>query len=129
MSQLLHEVSTGAVGPFEGKRLREQGGYAVPMCLFIDAYSVFASITATFIKPPADSSLLCHVQYLRECLDNRALDALFWSDTRDMIADGLTKGSCERELLHLAMQGMCRMLHKFEAWRPKSKHKPEVQLD
>ena len=53
---------------------------------------MFAAVTATYIKPPAEKGLLAHVQYLRELLDLHVLHALMWMETRDMIADGLQVG-------------------------------------
>ena len=53
-----------------------EGGY-IPVALYLDAKSVFAAISATFIKQPAEKSLLCHVQYLRELLDKRVLQYHF----------------------------------------------------
>ena len=61
---------------------------------------------------------LSHVQYLRELMDNRVLDALAWQDTRDMAADGLTKGSVERTLLHKLMNGELTFQHAPKVWRP-----------
>ena len=55
--------------------------------------SVSAAVTAVFIKTPAEKSLLCHVQFLRELLDHGVLAAIVWLDTRDMLADGLTNMS------------------------------------
>ena len=71
------------------------GGYS-PISLYVDAKSVFAVVTATFAKTPAEKSLLCHVQYLRELLDKDVLQQIVWIDTRDMYADGLTKGAVQR---------------------------------
>ena len=34
---------------------------------------------------------------MRELLDTKVLEALVWLDTRDMVADGLTKGSVDRD--------------------------------
>ena len=87
------------------------------MCLYIDAYSVFAAITATFIKMPADNGQLVHLHFIREQLDNGVLKALAWIDTRDMIADGMTKGAVDREALHAAMDGIIRMSHAHELWQ------------
>ena len=39
--------------------------------LHLDAKSVFAAVTATFIKQPAVKSLLCDVQYIKELLENK----------------------------------------------------------
>ena len=89
------------------------------MVLYIDALSVYAAIIATFIKTPADQSVLCHLQYIRELLDHDVLRALVWLDTRDMIADGMTKGSIDRFELHQAMEGIVGASQECKIWRPK----------
>ena len=89
------------------------------MILYLDALSVYAAVTATNIKVPAEKSLLSHVQFLRECLDNRLLSAIVWLDTRDMYADGLTKGAVERTLLHMLMNGQVEFKHECKAWFPR----------
>ena len=53
--------------------------------------SVFAAVTAVFIKTLAEKSLPCHIQFLRELLDDGVLAAIVWLDTRGMWSDGLTK--------------------------------------
>ena len=105
---------------------RFQGGY-IPMALYVDAKSIFAAITATFIKVPADKSLLIHVQYMREQLDLRVLQAIVWVDTRDMGSDGLTKGAVSRELLHQHMAGQVSLLHPLELWS--ARNAPVQQMD
>ena len=37
------------------------------------------------------------------------LNAFWWVDTRDMIADGLTKGAIDRAAFHAAMEGAIAM--------------------
>ena len=81
------------------------------MALYVDAKSVYAACTATFIKTPAEKSLLTHVQFIRELLDHGVLRALLWIDTRDMYSDGLTKGAVERALLHKIMDGSIEFKH------------------
>ena len=78
-------------------------GFSCPLALYIDAKSVFAAVSATFIKLPAEKSLLCHVQFVRELLERRVLEYMAWIDTRDMTSDGLPKGAVSRELLHQVM--------------------------
>ena len=48
LAQTLHEIATGDNSSSRARQLHQHGGYAVPMCLYIDAYSVFAAVTATF---------------------------------------------------------------------------------
>ena len=65
----------------------------------LDARGVFDSVTADPIKPPSDRHLQLHAQALREYLDDGSVDRLYWFDTRAMLADGMTKGSVDREAL------------------------------
>ena len=80
---------------------------------------VFAAVTAVFIKTPAEKSLLCHVQFLRELLDHGVLAAIVWLDTRDMLSDGLTKGAVQRDALLRLLDGLSRFMHGPKIWRPK----------
>ena len=114
-----HEIHSGPGSKEQARILRDKGGYAMPMVLMIDALSVFAAITATYIKHPAEKSLLSHIQFIREMLDSGVLDALLWIDTRDMLADGLTKGTIDRADLHQAMQGYRQFKHDFRIWQSK----------
>ena len=81
--------------------------------------SVFAAVTAVFIKTPAEKSLLCHVQILQELLDYGVLAAIVWLDTRDMHADGLTKGADPRDALLKLLDGVYRLSQEPRIWRPK----------
>jgi hypothetical protein len=114
---MLHEITSGPVTSSRAREMRDSGGYAIPMTLQIDAMSVFAAITATYIKHPAEKGLLSHVQFIRELLDTGVLRALIWIDTRDMTSDGLTKGSVERTALHELMDGIHTFKHEFKLWK------------
>ena len=124
----LHEFSAGAQSAAEAKSLRETGGWNVKLSLFVDAMSVYAAVTATFIKIPAEKSLLSHIQYLRELLDTKVLEALVWIDTRDMVADGLTKGSVDRDALHKCMAGIWMLQHSAQAWTASKQRPPRHHL-
>ena len=119
--QCLDEMITGRISAREALQRREHGNWSVPAALYLDAQSVTAAITATFIKTPADNGVLVHCLYIRELLDNNVLHALIWQDTRDMIADGLTKGAVDRDALHSAMAGSAVVSHQSTCkfWRPK----------
>ena len=80
--------------------------------------SVYAAITATHIKIPSEKSLLSHVQYVRELLDYRTIHSIYWQDTRDLVADALTKGSCSRDNLCACMNGSIVMSHELKQWKP-----------
>ena len=81
--------------------------------------SVFAAVTATFVKEPAEKALWSHVKYLRELLDNHVLAHIVWLGTRDMTSDGLTKGAIDRTLLHAAMSGSMSIGHECRSWHAK----------
>ncbi|MCP4240291.1 MAG: hypothetical protein GY772_06980, partial [bacterium] len=118
VSHMLYEVGHGPLTAEQARVKRMAGGY-VPTALYVDAKSVYAAVVATFLKVPAEESLLCHVQYLRELLDKRILHYIVWLDTRDMGADGVTKGAVSRQLLHELMDGVMRIVHDSEQWHSK----------
>ena len=118
VSHMLCELEEGVMTPGQARLRYMEGGF-VPMSLCVDAKSVFAAVTATFIKTPAEKSLLCHIQYLRQQLDRKVLTSLLWLDTRDMGADGLTKGAVSREALQELMRGEMHIRHPSESWESK----------
>ena len=126
LGQIMHELQAGVTSKSAARDRREQGGFAIPMVLYTDAQSVYAAVVATHVKPPADKGLYQHVQYIRELLDNNVFAKLFWIDTRDMIADGLTKGVIERQLLHDTMEGAMTISHEFKAWSPPKRNAIKV---
>ena len=114
---ILNEMQVGVPSKLDMRTLRESGGVAIPGVLCLDALSVFAAVIAAYIKAPAEKGLLAHVQYLRELLDLHVLHALMWMDTRDMTADGLTKGSVDRIAVHLLMSGEIKIVHEPKLWK------------
>jgi hypothetical protein len=113
----LHEVMAGPVTLNQAKALRESGGTVVKLVLIIDAMSVYAAVSSSNVKTPAEQSLLVHIKWLRACLDAGLLYAMVWSDTRSMLADGMTKGAIDRSDLHRAMECIWRISQEFKVWR------------
>ena len=124
----IHEFTAGAQSAAQAKTLRETGGWNVKLSLYVDAMSVYAAVTATFIKIPAEKSLLSHIQYIRELLDTKVLEALVWLDTRDMVADGLTKGSVDRDALHSCMNGTWLLQRSAQSWATSKQRLPRHYL-
>ena len=112
----LHEFIAGAQSGAEAKTLRETGGWDLELSLCVDAMSMFVAVTATFIKTPAEKPLPSHTRYIRDLLDTKVLEALVWIDTRDMVADGLIKGSVGRDALHACMSGIWLLQHSAQTW-------------
>ena len=66
----------------------------------IDARAVFDGVTAEQPRTPAERPLFLQSLAVREHLESGNLSRLGWFDTRAMLADGLTKGSVDREALY-----------------------------
>ena len=88
----------------------------MPIIVAIDAASVFEAIVAGPVKVPAAKGLFLHLLWVRELLSRGQLCG--WIDTRDMIADGLTKGSVERAALNALMSGKFYRQHAAKLWSP-----------
>lgn len=111
----LHELQYGpmndnlAKGILEGFTKSEIQLHAV-----LDAKSVTAAVTAPILKTPAEPALLVHVRWVRHLLQSKVLQGLHWTDTRSMIADGLTKGSIDRSALEAVMSGWLEIEYALE---------------
>ena len=93
----IEEVLYGPLSAQQALKLdNAEGNFQVSLEAIIDAKGVYTSIENEDAKIPSESSLLSSVQAVREALVERRLTTLYWCDTRDMAADGLTKGSVER---------------------------------
>ena len=114
----IHELHFGACSPRQLKEFREVGGLKVRVTLTTDAESVFRSLSSRDCKTPAEKTLLGHVMYLRELLLLALIDELRWCDTRDMTADGHTKGCIDRALLLKLMAGNQAFLHTLKKHVP-----------
>ena len=79
--------------------MQTAGQMRPPLELCIDAKSVSDSVTAERAATPNDKHLLVHCLKLREFLASGVVSALWWIDTVDMLADGLTKGKVDRAAL------------------------------
>ena len=96
-------------------RLREEGGYPIVLRSATDSMSVFTAVKNLQGKLPSEGSTLHHVQWIQELMERQILEALFWTDTRDMISDGMTKGSIARAAIRTAMElGCWKLNHPFQ---------------
>jgi len=77
----------------------------------VDAKAVFDGITAECPNTPADKPLFIHALAMREYLEVGWVDRLWWFDTLAMLADGMTKGSIEREpLVQVCFEGIWKIV-------------------
>ena len=111
----LHELQQGILTSEDAKLLMEGDKQcATALALAVDARSVTAAVIAVHTKVPAEPSLLLHVRWLKQLLERRRLSELYWTDTRSMVSDALTKGSVTRELIAAVMSGLLRMDQPYE---------------
>ena len=90
----------------------DAGQLTPPVDVSTDARAVYDAISATDVCEPAESSLKLHLISIRDMLRRGMLRRLFWLDTRDMLADGLTKGGVNRTALVRASEhGLYKVVH------------------
>ena len=70
-----------------------------PLHVVIDAHTVFSAVTAEGISTPNENTLLYHRACLRGHLDDGRIAMLHRLDTREMLADDLTKGAVYRSVV------------------------------
>ena len=69
------------------------------------------------MKVPTERTLLGHIAWIREMIELGVVHSVQWCDTRDMVADGHTKGSIERGLLLQAMSGEQKYIHPVKTYK------------
>ena len=120
MALTLHELKAphgpGRAGI--GRKLLDEGGLMITTVLCIDGLSVWQSICGAVPKAPAEKTLHVHLRWMRELLDRGVLRFLKWIDTRDMSADGHTKGSITRDDILRLMRGHYEAKHDVSATLP-----------
>ena len=126
----LHELKHGVLTPTKLKAIREEGGLGLRVVLTTDAESVFKSLTSRDLKIPTERTLLGHIAWIREMVEHGIVSQIQWCDTRDMTADGHTKGSIERELLLQVMSGKQVYKHAVKTYsRSEKKTTEEAQIN
>ena len=86
--------------------------------IWIDAKSVFSAVENENFKYPPEKSLLSHISWVKQLTIFKIITILGWVDTRDMIADGMTKGSIDRIQLIEVMRGYVRRFLPVELMKP-----------
>ena len=117
MRSMLVELEVGPTPAAALAEIVDTGIHNIGVEGIVDAKAVFDSVTADVVKTPDDRHMLLHALKLREWLDRGALKALWWSDTEDMIADGMTKSSIDRaDILRLCNTGQWLCKKKSIRW-------------
>ena len=88
------------------RKIHDEATLHFPLELAIDARSVFDAVSAPEFTTPSEATLINHLHCLREATRDGRVSALWWIDTRDMVADGLNKGGLPRDpILAVCEQG------------------------
>ena len=83
-----------------------------------DAKNLLSALACTQLKIPAEQNFIVHLQWLKNKLECGVIRKLIWCDTRDMSADGHTKGSIDRTLLLKLMGGHQNFNYDVKRYRP-----------
>ena len=119
----VHELLCGPMTTVEARDTEINGGCGVPLEACTDARSLFETLQIQEPKAPTEVAMVFDLMALRESLECHRLSKLWWLDTRDMLADGLTKGIINRSaLLTICQTGKWDVAHsclEFQAvYRP-----------
>ena len=80
-------------------KLQDSGELWPPLEAFMDAKAVFDAIAVDTVKIPTEKNLYIHLVAAKDLLTKGTVRDLHWIDTQDMLADGMTKGSIDRDPL------------------------------
>ena len=116
----MHQMTTGAIRNEEAMKMTEGPGNIFETGVNIDAMSIISALEHVNLKQPSEKSFLAHLAWLQDKILKRAISWLRWVDTRDMYADGLTKGSVSRERLQELASG--RFTRKHDVKRLRIRH-------
>ena len=93
-------------------KMTEGPGSVYETGINIDAMSIISALEHVNLKQPSEKSFLAHLAWLQDKILKRAISWLQWVDTRDMYADGWTKGSVSRERLQELAAGKYSRRHE-----------------
>ena len=111
---MLHQCYCGTDESAEELLIKQDYGKLYPpIDIFVDAKSVTEAISAKEVCTPSEQSLKVHLITIRDRLLRGLLRTISWTDTRDMVADALTKGTIERTMIEDVMKGGLKIQHKM----------------
>ena len=112
----LHQIYVGCTTDSATMaKMLDEGKLQPPLDAVIDAKAVFDAIAAIDACNPTESSLKLHLLSIRDRIAARTLRRVFWADTRDMVADCMTKGGVLRTMIqNLCEKGRITLQHEFK---------------
>lgn len=107
----IDEVQRGAATARHLLEIQAESRREVEHDATVDAKAVIDGVTAEQPKTPAEKPLSLNALAMREYLESGHVDRLWWLDTLAMLADGMTKGSVDREaLVNVCGQGVWQIV-------------------
>ena len=94
---LLHQLAERAVSLDQAVHMTDGRGNSYETGLNIDAMSVLTAFESVNLRQPFEKIFLAHLAWLEDKVKSGIISWLPWADTRDMYADGLTKGTVRRD--------------------------------
>ena len=111
LKTMLHEMRYGPVTLEVAKELTEGPSQHITFDTGTDSYNLVFALSRYKVKPPAEKSFLCHLLWMRQKLEQGAVNRLLWTDTRDITADPRTKGAASRKPSHEICSGVYFQRH------------------
>jgi len=112
VSTCLEEAITGPQSAEQLAKRQEDGKLTLPLHAVIDAKSLFDTVANSKAAHATEEHLVIHVLKIKEFIRRKLIKFLWWADTRDMVADGLTKGCVDRmAILVLSEAGTWKLAH------------------
>jgi len=105
IARLLEEFYQPYQSTVELLRRQEYGEYHTPVEGVLDAKSLYDVLVSTKDPTPTDEGSRLWLNWARERLHARSLDAVAWASTTDMLADCTTKAGVDVTLVKQAMEG------------------------
>ena len=90
---------------------------------------MFSYLAAAHLKLPAEKGTYYHLVYLRGRMVTSLIKSYSWIDTRDMVADGLTKGRVDRATVASIMRGSFNLRHVAHEYEEPSVSSQYMQRD
>ena len=107
------ELKFGPLTTDQARDLELHGFTSVRLEASTDARSLFDALKSEDSRTPTEVSMVFDLSALREALTIRRIHRIWWVDTRDMLADALTKGIINRAaLLEYARTGQWVLVHQ-----------------
>ena len=97
--------------------ISDSGDFHLRAIILGDNDGVFRAVTAENPRTPTEPALTTHVRAYREMLDTKAIQAVGWIDNRDMVADPMTKGKTQRNIINVLLNsGIYIIKHPAKLW-------------